>query len=64
MLVRDVVNCCSHCNIVLDSENDPFFGSAPVFLRHAGITQVNVLRRFGYCHVKEILYDEMFIIKI
>ena len=64
MLVRDMLGVCSFANVILDSKNDAFFASSPVYLRHRGITDRSVLRRFGNCHIKEIFYDDNFTILI
>jgi len=64
MLVRDVLGVCSFANVILDSESDPFFGSCLVYLKYQGTTDKRVFRRFSNCPVKEIFYDDMFVIKI
>lgn len=64
MLVRDILQVCSFANIVLDSKKGPLFASAPVYLRYQGTTNKSALRRFGFCSVKEIFYDDVFTILI
>lgn len=64
MLVRDILKVCSFANVVLDSEKNSFFSSAPVYLRYQGTTDKSALRRFGFCPVKEIFYDDVFTILI
>jgi len=59
MTVKEFLEVCDCCNILVNKENDPYYDEFSTFLRSLGNNQTLVVKEYADCIIKKIYFEDM-----